>query len=189
VLAVLHGEPRRIGRKHPGPSFETPRKGAAPQDDGSVCGSRSHSQRAPFIKMKFSQTPQFRKFLRNQQKSGALLRALEFSRRNQTMKKTAITLATVAALGAAAVAAPTKAEARGWGWGPGIGLGLAAGVVGAGLAAATWPGYAYGPGYYGPGYGYYGPRYYRPAYYGGPYAYYGGPRFYRHRYWRHRHHW
>ena len=55
-------------------------------------------------------------------------------------------------------------------------------MIGAGLAASTWPGYAYGPGY-----GYYGPRYYRPAYYGGPYAYYGGPRFYRHRYWRH--HW
>ncbi|MEA2821510.1 MAG: hypothetical protein QOJ86_3514, partial [Bradyrhizobium sp.] len=52
------------------------------------------------------------------------------------MKKTAIALATVAALGAAPVAAPTQAEARGWGWGPGIGLGLAAGVVGAGLAAA-----------------------------------------------------
>jgi hypothetical protein len=139
----------------------------------------------PFIKMKFLQTPQFAKILRNQQKSGALLASVGISRRNQTMKKTAITLATVAALGAATVAAPTKAEARGWGWGPGIGLGLAAGVVGAGLAAATWPGYAYGPGYYyGPGYGYYGPRYYRPAY-----AYYGGPRFYRHRYWRHRHYW
>ena len=85
--------------------------------------------------------------------------------RRTLAEKTAITLATVAALGAAAIAAPTKAEARGWGWGPGIGLGIAAGVVGAGLAASTWPGYAYGPGY-----GYYGPRYYRPAYYGGPYA-------------------
>jgi hypothetical protein len=105
-----------------------------------------------------------------------------------TMKKTAIALATVAALGAATVAAPTKAEARGWGWGPGIGIGLAAGAIGAGIAASTWPGYAYG-GYYGPGYGYYGPRYYRPAYayYGGP-VYYGGPRIYRHRYW-HRRHW
>src|SRR3979411_3110594 len=34
VLAVLHGEPRRMGHKRPRPSFETPRKGAAPQDDG-----------------------------------------------------------------------------------------------------------------------------------------------------------
>jgi hypothetical protein len=98
------------------------------------------------------------------------------------MRKTAITLATVAALGAAAIAAPAPAEARGLG--PALGFGLAAGVIGAGLAASTWPGYAYGPGYYGPGYGYYGPRYYRPAY-----AYYGGPGFYRHRYWRHRHYW
>jgi hypothetical protein len=32
VLAVF-GEPRRIGHKRPGPSFETPRKRAAPQDD------------------------------------------------------------------------------------------------------------------------------------------------------------
>ncbi len=96
------------------------------------------------------------------------------------MTKTAITLATVAALGAAALAAPAPAEARGLG--PALGFGLAAGVIGAGLAASTYPGYAYGPRY-----GYYGPRYYRPAYYGGPYAYYGGPRFYRHRYWRH--HW
>jgi hypothetical protein len=95
------------------------------------------------------------------------------------MKKTAIALATVAALGAASVAAPQPAEARGIG--PGLAFGLAAGVIGAGLAASTYPGYAYGPGY-----GYYGPRYYRPAYYGGPYAYYGGPRYYRHRY-SHRH--
>jgi hypothetical protein len=27
VLAVLHGEPRRMSRKRPWPSFETPRKG------------------------------------------------------------------------------------------------------------------------------------------------------------------
>jgi len=38
VLAVLHGEPRRMGHKRPQPSFETPRKRAAPQDDGSMCG-------------------------------------------------------------------------------------------------------------------------------------------------------
>jgi hypothetical protein len=156
--------------------------------------------------MKFSQGRGSRGFRRNQRKTNALLR-IRNSRRNLPMKKTAIALATVAALGAATVAAPTKAEARGWGWGPGIGIGLAAGVIGAGLAASTWPAYAYGPGYYpayyggyyGPGYGDYGPRYYRPAYYGprlyrpayyGSYAYYGGPRFHhRHRYWRHRHHW
>ena len=60
------------------------------------------------------------------------------------MKKTALILATVAALGAMAVTAP--AEARGWrgGWGPGIGFGIAAGALAAG---------AYGA--YGPGYGYY----------------------------------
>jgi hypothetical protein len=34
VLAVLHGEPRRMGHKRPRRSFETPRKRAAPQDDG-----------------------------------------------------------------------------------------------------------------------------------------------------------
>ena len=34
VLAVLHGEPRRMGNKRLRPSFETPRKRAAPQDDG-----------------------------------------------------------------------------------------------------------------------------------------------------------
>jgi hypothetical protein len=33
VLA-LFGEPRRMGHRHPRPSFETPRKRAAPQDDG-----------------------------------------------------------------------------------------------------------------------------------------------------------
>jgi hypothetical protein len=33
VLAVF-GEPRRIGHKRKRPSFETPRKRAAPQDDG-----------------------------------------------------------------------------------------------------------------------------------------------------------
>jgi hypothetical protein len=33
VLAVF-GEPRRMGHKRPRPSFETPRKRAAPQDDG-----------------------------------------------------------------------------------------------------------------------------------------------------------
>jgi len=89
------------------------------------------------------------------------------------MKKTLAVLATVAAVGVTAVAAP--AEARGIG--PGLAFGLAAGAITAGAIAASQP-------YYGPGY-YYGPSYY----YGpGPYAYYGGgPYYYRHRYWRH--HW
>src|ERR1700754_4236993 len=34
VLAALRGEPRRMGHKRLRPSFETPRKIAAPQDDG-----------------------------------------------------------------------------------------------------------------------------------------------------------
>jgi hypothetical protein len=34
VLAVLHGEPRRMDHKRKRRSFETPRKRAAPQDDG-----------------------------------------------------------------------------------------------------------------------------------------------------------
>lgn len=92
------------------------------------------------------------------------------------MKRTALILATVAALGATAVTAP--AEARGWrrgGWGPGIGLGIAAGALAAGAYGAYGPyGYGYGPRYYG-----YGPRYaYGPGYYG----YYGGPRYYRYGY-------
>ena len=88
------------------------------------------------------------------------------------MKRTALIMATVAALGAAAISSP--AEARYRSWGPGIGFGLAAGALTAGAIAASHP-------YYGPGYGYYGPRY-RRAYYGpGPYAYYG-PRYYAPRY-------
>jgi hypothetical protein len=34
VLAALRGEPRRMGHKRSRLSFETPRKRAAPQDDG-----------------------------------------------------------------------------------------------------------------------------------------------------------
>ena len=85
------------------------------------------------------------------------------------VKRTALILATVAALGTATVSAP--AEARYRGWGPGIGFGLAAGALAAGAFAASRPYY------YEPGYEYYGPRY-RRAYYGpSPYAYYG-PRYY-----------
>lgn len=89
------------------------------------------------------------------------------------MKKTLAVLATVAAVGVTAVAAPAQAR----GIGPGLAFGLAAGALTAGAIAASHP-----YGYYGPGYGYYeGPAYYDP----GPYAYYGGP-YYRHRhYYRH----
>lgn len=80
------------------------------------------------------------------------------------MKKTALVLATVGALGVSALAAPTPAEAR-WrgGFGPALAGGLIAGAVFGGLASSAYA--------YGPGYGYYG----YPAYYGGyaP-AYYGG---------------
>jgi hypothetical protein len=80
------------------------------------------------------------------------------------MKKTALVLATVGALGASAVAAPTPAEARFFrgGFGPALAGGLLAGAVIGGLASSAYA--------WGPGYGYYG----YPAYYGGyaP-AYYG----------------
>jgi hypothetical protein len=46
VLAVF-GEPRRMGHKHKRPSFETPRKRAAPQDDGGMC-ARPRLLSAPF---------------------------------------------------------------------------------------------------------------------------------------------
>lgn len=93
------------------------------------------------------------------------------------MRKTLAVLATVGAVGAAAVMAPAPAEARHIG--PGLAFGLAAGALTAGaIAASPYYGYDYGPGYY------YGPR----AYYGpGPYAYYGGPypRYYHRHYYRH----
>ena len=91
------------------------------------------------------------------------------------MKRLAV-LATVGAVGAAAVMAPAPAEARHFGIGPGLAFGLAAGAITAGAIAATSP-YYYGPDYY------YGPRvYYAP----GPYAYYGGPVYYhRYHHWRH----
>jgi hypothetical protein len=101
-------------------------------------------------------------------------------RRRRVMKKTFAVLATVAALGVTAVAAP--AEARGRGIGPGLAFGLAAGAITAGAIAASHP-YGYG---YGPGYGYYG----GPAYYDygpGPYAYYGGGPYYRHHHYYYRH--
>jgi len=90
------------------------------------------------------------------------------------MKKTALVLATVGALGLSAVAAPTPAEARFFrgGWGPGLAGGLIAGAVIGGIASSA---YAYGPGYgyYGGYPGYYGG--YAPAYYGygDPYGYGG----------------
>ena len=86
------------------------------------------------------------------------------------MKKTLAVLATVAAVGVTAVAAPVPAEARGRGIGPGLAFGLAAGAITAGAIAASHP------------YGYYGgPAYYSP----GPYAYYGdGPYYPRRHYYR-----
>ncbi|RTL50328.1 MAG: hypothetical protein EKK40_13405 [Bradyrhizobiaceae bacterium] len=90
------------------------------------------------------------------------------------MKKTAIILTTVAALGAVAMTAPAPAQARDGRNAAAIGAGIAAGAIAAGVAGG-----GYGP-YYG-GYGY-GPRYYGPGY--GSYAYYGGGPYY-HRHWRH----
>ncbi len=88
------------------------------------------------------------------------------------MRKTLAVLATVAAVGAAAISAPAPAEAHRLG--PGLAFGLAAGALTAGAIAASHP-YYYGDGYY------YGPRaYYAP----GPYAYYGGPYYHRHVYYR-----
>jgi hypothetical protein len=134
--------------------------------------------------------------------------------RVQTMRKTALVLATVATLGVTAVAAPAEARGRfGYGFGPALAGGLIAGALFAGLASSAYaygPGYGYyggyapayygGPAYYGYGYDYgyaprsYGSPYYA-AYYGYPrrvlrpaYAYYGGPRYYGG--WGHRYrHW
>ena len=73
------------------------------------------------------------------------------------MKKTAMVLATVGAIGLTAVAAPSPAEAH-WrgGFGPGLAGGLIAGAVIGGIASSAYA--------YGLGYGYAG---YAPAYYGG----------------------
>jgi hypothetical protein len=91
------------------------------------------------------------------------------------MRKTLAVMATIATVGATAMAGPAEARR---GIGPGLAFGLAAGAITAGAIAATHPyPYAYGPGYYD-----YGPTYYGP----GPYAYYGGPVYYGHRHW---HHW
>jgi hypothetical protein len=93
--------------------------------------------------------------------------------KGKSMKKAALIIATIAALGATAVTAPAEARGRGFG-GAGIGLGIAAGALAAGAYGAYGPGYGYGygPRYYGPRYaygdGYYGrsPRYYnRYGYY------------------------
>jgi hypothetical protein len=88
------------------------------------------------------------------------------------MKRTALILATLAALGTAAVSSPAEARYGHRGWGPGIGFGLAAGALAAGAIAATQPHYYNG---------YYGPRYRRVYYEPAPYAYYG-PRYYAPRY-------
>ncbi|MDH2402492.1 hypothetical protein QCM77_21360 [Bradyrhizobium sp. SSUT18] len=92
------------------------------------------------------------------------------------MKKTALVLATVGALGVSAVAAPTPAEAR-WrgGFGPALAGGLLAGALIGGLASSA---YAYGPGYGYYGYPGYYDDYYAPAYYGGYYPWGGYTRTY-----------
>jgi hypothetical protein len=98
------------------------------------------------------------------------------------MTKTFAVLATVAAVGAAAVTVPAPAEAHRFG--PGLAFGLAAGALTAGAIAATSPYYYGGPyPYYGP---YAGPyAYYGPGYGPGPYAYYRGPVYHHHyRYYR-----
>ena len=61
------------------------------------------------------------------------------------MKKTALVLTTVGALGLGAVAAPSPAEARFRGFGPALAGGLIAGAVIGGLASSA---YAYPYGYY-----------------------------------------
>lgn len=85
------------------------------------------------------------------------------------MKRTAIVLATVGAVGLGAVAVPAPAEARYYrGFGPALAGGLIAGAIFGGLASSA---YAYGGGY--PYYGYGGYPYsgyyggYAPSYYGG----------------------
>src|SRR6476646_8216986 len=125
----------------------------------------------------------------------------------QTMKKTALVLATAATIGLSAVTAPSPAEVRGgWGWGGALAGGLIAGAVIGGLASSAYgyPGYGYYggyPGYYGGYPGYYGgyASYYDGGYapvYSGyryrrvirpAYAYYGGPRYVvrHHRHYRH----
>ncbi|RZN11883.1 hypothetical protein CWO91_06960 [Bradyrhizobium genosp. SA-3] len=92
------------------------------------------------------------------------------------MKKTALVLATVGALGVSAVAAPTPAEAR-WrgGFGPALAGGLLAGALIGGLASSA---YAYGPSYGYYGYPGYYDDYYAPAYYGGYYPWGGYTRTY-----------
>lgn len=89
------------------------------------------------------------------------------------MKKTAIVLTTVAALGAMAMTAP--AEARNGRNAAAIGAGIAAGAIAAGVGGYRPAyGYGYGPAYYGPGYG--------------SYAYYGAPYRHHRRHWHHRRH-
>jgi hypothetical protein len=93
------------------------------------------------------------------------------------MRTTLAVLATVAAVGGAALIAPAPAEAHRIG--PGLAFGLAAGALTAGAIAA-----ANSPYYYG-AYDYNGPYGPRAVYAPGPYGYYGGP-VYRHHRW---HHW
>jgi hypothetical protein len=86
---------------------------------------------------------------------------------HNALRTSGVAVLAVATIVAGSLAAPSPAEARHGGWvGPAIVGGIALGA----LAAASAPGYAYGPGY-----GYYG-----AGYYGCPrrvvgYTYYGRP--------------
>ena len=120
--------------------------------------------------------------LRNHRELRALFNLAGIPMEEVQMKKALAIMATVATVGATAMATP--AEAR-WGhhgfFGPGLAFGLAAGALTAGAIAASEPYY------WGPGYGYYGAGYGPGYYYGpGPYAYYGAPYPYyrRHVYYR-----
>jgi hypothetical protein len=84
--------------------------------------------------------------------------------KERQMKKTALILATVAAIGATAATAPAQAR----GFGVGVGVAVAAAVA-AGVVADN---------YYGPGYGYY---YGAPVVYDAPVYYHPWHRhYYRH---------
>ncbi len=85
--------------------------------------------------------------------------------------------ATVAVVGAVAVAAASPSEARNGRWAA-AGVGFAAGaVVGAAAANAANSNYYYGSGYYGPSYGYAEPSYgyVEPSYGYDAYAYEPAP--------------
>jgi hypothetical protein len=88
------------------------------------------------------------------------------------VRKSALIIAAVTALGATALTAPAEAcGGRGYhGGGAAIGFVLAPGALASGAYGAYGPGYGYG----------YGPRYHGPRYAYGDGYYRRGPRYYRH---------